>query len=677
MALHEAGAGDADELAALAQGLDVLGAAVAHGGAQAADQLEHGVGQGALEGHAALDALGQRLSIEHNLIQTIAKGGVNADACDPVGQIDDIIVLVLVLVKPAYACEDRYTRIARVSLGRTLYERRTFRAIGIVTITILLSVGLRPLDRHTHNGIVKCFVLECVPVGILGLFKVKETNDEEKVLIYLKENQNKEFLEFLEPKKDRNSINEEFLNKGILPKCFPTSITIPPNSTSTVSEKILMQDELILDIVGIKYGIFNVTTEQYVNPDGNGLYFSCENILKDDYYSTIITGKKKLYVNLNDIQIYKEMPRLDIIKVNNIYDNDTLNLYEYQEFLFNFEMENKGNYNIDEIDYFVYVYKKEDYKVCIKEGNIKHLININDKYNFEYKYFHLSAHYKIEFRFYLKSDKYEKENENSEELISPYIFYFKKLNTNNLLNFSFPKIIPQINSNSIEEICKMDKRLPNNFKYVYSFNKKIFSFNASNTRKNKIFLEIKDNNNLIKKEIITDDYSKEIEFEINSGSKLSDIKIEWECDSGVINNLKGAMSIGDIFPNLKNDFVDENFFGFSLDVDKKNNEECGNDINIFEIKYCVKNNSDKNFNNLKLMCYVYQNINEGEISLNDDLFYEGSLISFKNNLKQNEELINKIVIYLDKKFDNYCTTFLLINSDDKIVYMSPINRNLI
>ena len=438
-----------------------------------------------------------------------------------------------------------------------------------------------------------------------------------------------------------------------------------------------MQDELIFDIVGIKYDIFNVTTEQYVNPDGNGLYFSCENILKDDYYSTIITGKKKLYVNLNNIQIYKEIPRLDIIKVNNIYDNDTLNLYEYQEFLFNFELKNNGNYIIDEIDYFVYVYKKEDYKVSIKEGSIKQLINIGEKYNFEYKYFHLSAHYKIEFRFYLKSDKYEKENENSEELISPYIFYFKKLNTNNLLNFSFPKIIPQINSNSIEEICKMDKRLPNNFKYVYSFNKKIFSFNASNNRKNKIFLEIKDNNNLIKKEIITDDYSKEIEFEISSGSKLSNVKIEWECDSGVINNLKGAMSIGDIFPNLKNDFVDENFFKFSLDVNKKNNEECGDDINIFEIKYCVKNNSDKNFSNLKLMCYVYQNINEGEISLNEDLFYEGSLISFIENLKPNENLVNKIELFLDKKYDNYCTTFLLINPDNNIVYMSPINQNLV
>ena len=480
-----------------------------------------------------------------------------------------------------------------------------------------------------------------------------------------------------ELKSNESEKKEESLNEGLLPKCYPTSITIPPNSVSTVSEKILIQDELVFDIIGIKYDIFNITTEQYINPDGNGLYFSCENILKDDYYSTIITGKKKLYINLNDIQIYKEIPRLDIIRVKNISDNDILNLYEYQEFLFNFELKNNGNYLIDEIKYFVYIYKKEDYKVCIKEGTIKKLIDLNEVYNFEYKYFHLSAHYKIEFRFYLISEKYEKENETSEELINPYIFYFKKLSTNNLLNFSFPKRIPQVNSNSIEEICKMDKRLPNDFKYVYSVNKKIFSFNANNTRKNKILLEIKDNNNLIKKESITNDFSKEIEFEISSGSKLCDVKIEWECDNGDINNLKGAMRIGDIFPNIKNNFIDENYFKFDLEVNKKGSEECGDDMNIFVIKYCVKNNCDKDFKNLKLMCYIYQNLTDDELSFNEDLFYEGSLISLIDELKSKESFFNKIELYLDKKYNNYCTTFLLINLDNNTVYMSPINQNLI
>ena len=47
-----------------------------------------------------------------------------------------------------------------------------------------------------------------------SLLTKKETKDEEQVLIYLKENNNKEFLEFLEPKVDRNSINDDFLNKS-------------------------------------------------------------------------------------------------------------------------------------------------------------------------------------------------------------------------------------------------------------------------------------------------------------------------------------------------------------------------------------------------------------------------------------------------------------------------------
>ena len=470
--------------------------------------------------------------------------------------------------------------------------------------------------------------------------------------------------------------------KNKLPKCFPTTITIPPESKLSASIKILMLDEIIFDIIGIKYDIFNFTTEQYINPNGNGLYFSYENILKDDYYSTIITGKNKLYINLTNIQIYKEIPRLDIIKMNPMLNNDILTLFEFQEFLFNFELKNNGNYIINEINYFIYVYKKEDYKVCIKEGYIKQMINLGDTYNFEYKYFHLSSFYKIEFRFYLKSDKYIKENESSEEIINPYIFFFKKLNTDHLLNFSLPKIIPRINNNTIEEICKIDKRLPLQYKYIYSFNKKIFSFNASNNKKNKILLEIKYNENIIKKENIYDEYSREIEFEINNENDLSEIKIEWQCDnnnnSNKNNNLKGAMLIGDIFPSIKNsNILNENYFELDLNINKRTNEECGDDINIFEIKYCAKNNSNKIFNNLKMICYIYQNITEGEISLNDDLFYEGSLISFIDILKPNDSLVNNIILYLDKIYDNYCTTFLLINPHNNIVYMSPLNKNLI
>ena len=222
----------------------------------------------------------------------------------------------------------------------------------------------------------------------------------------------------------------------------------------------------------------------------------------------------------------------------------------------------------------------------------------------------------------------------------------------------------------------MDKRLPYNYNYIYAFNKKIFSFSVSNNRKNKISLLIKDeNNSIIKQETINDEYSKEISFDININAKLSNINIFWECANGIL-NLKGAMSIGDIFPSLKNNIIDQNYFQFSLDINKKNDDVWGDEINIFDIKYSVKNISDKNFKDLKLFCYVYQNINDADFSLNDELFYEGSLISSINILETNESLINDIVLYLDKKYENYATTFLLINPDNNTVYMSPINKEL-
>ena len=485
---------------------------------------------------------------------------------------------------------------------------------------------------------------------------------------------------------DTKEIDENF-NKGRLPICFPTSVTIPPNEKATVIEKIKMVDEVIFDIIGIKYDVFNFTTEQYIDANGNGLYYCCENLLKDNYYSTVSTGKKKIFVNLKGIQVYKEIPQLEIINLNSIstYDNNNnnnyipsdtvMNLYEYQEYIFPFEFKNNGNYPIDEITYFVYNYKKEDYKICLFENTVKNKIDIGETYKIEYKYIHKRTNYKIEFRFYLKSNKKDIENENEEEIIKPYIFYFKRINTENLLNFDNPKIIPEVNNNSIEEICKRDNRLPFNYNYVYSYNKQIFSFSASNSRKNKISLLIKDENNILKQESINDEYSKEISFDININTKLSNVNIFWECANGIM-NVKGNMNIYDIFPILKNNLKEENYFQFSLDVKKNNDQGCGDEMNIFDITYSVKNTSDKKFNDLKLFCYVYQNINESEFSLNDELFYEGSLISSKNVLEPNESLMNRIILYLEKKYLNYATTFLLINPENKTVYMSPINKEL-
>src|SRR4051812_42294836 len=59
--LEDRGAGDLDEAGLGAELLDGPGAAVAHAGAEAADELEDEVGQGSLVGDAALDPLGDEL----------------------------------------------------------------------------------------------------------------------------------------------------------------------------------------------------------------------------------------------------------------------------------------------------------------------------------------------------------------------------------------------------------------------------------------------------------------------------------------------------------------------------------------------------------------------------------------------------------------------------------------
>ena len=522
--------------------------------------------------------------------------------------------------------------------------------------------------------------------NIIILFERKKMDKES-------ENSTKQSDSTNEDKKGEENQNkpDENFNKGKLPICFPTSVTIPPKEKVLVVEKIKMVDEVIFDIIGIKYDIFNFTTEQYIDWNGNGLYFSFENSLKDNYYSSISVSKKKTLINLTGIQIYKEIPQLEIINLNsidikynnnkandnlNIADDDIINLYEYQEYIFPFEFKNNGNYPIDEIFYNVYVYKKEDYKVSIHEESIKKKIDIGDTTKIEYKYIHKRSNCKIEFRFHLKSNKNDIENENEEEILKPYIFYFKRINTENLLNFEDPKIIPQVNNNKIEEICKIDKRLPYNYNYIYAFNKKIFSFSASNSRKNKISLIIKDDkDSIIKKDSIDDKYSKEVSFDLNMNTDLSKINIFWECANDIL-DLKGAMNILDIFPNLKNNLSERNYFQFSIDIDKKNGEGLGDEIDIFDIKYHIKNISDKKFNELKLYCYIYQNINDSEINLDDELFFEGSLFTTFSSVEPNQSMDNRIVIYFDKKYLNYSTTFLLIDPESSTVYMSPLNKEL-
>src|SRR5690242_15970956 len=68
VALAQAGRRDADELRPLAQLLNAATAAVAHSGAQAADELIHQIGQQALVRHAAFDAFRNQLTARRSLL---------------------------------------------------------------------------------------------------------------------------------------------------------------------------------------------------------------------------------------------------------------------------------------------------------------------------------------------------------------------------------------------------------------------------------------------------------------------------------------------------------------------------------------------------------------------------------------------------------------------------------
>ena len=83
-----------------------------------------------------------------------------------------------------------------------------------------------------------------------------------------------------------------------------------------------------------------------------------------------------------------------------------LELYEFQYYTFSFSLENTGAYDINELNCYIYAYKKDDYKIALDEQKVKTLIKVGKNYNFNYKYLHKSSNKKSEFRMYYVS--YEK-----------------------------------------------------------------------------------------------------------------------------------------------------------------------------------------------------------------------------------------------------------------------------
>ena len=468
-------------------------------------------------------------------------------------------------------------------------------------------------------------------------------------------------------------------NETNKPISYPSNIIISPESSIELILKIKLINEGKIDIIGLSYDIGNITTNQFVDFNGKGFFSTYDNYINDPLYNN--KSKKKELISLRNIQIYKEIPLIDISFDDNLivdYLDDSINLFEYQEYEFNFSLKSNDNYPIDEIKCYIFVYKKNNTKICVKEINLKSnndepLINFGEIYKLKYLYLHLKTNYKIEFRIYYISKVNEKETINDEIILKPYIFYHKNINTKPILDFKTINLFPKIESDNIKYLTKLDSRIKKDYRLIYGTEFKYCSFNIINHNQNKIEFKIVNNNKNknILNEIIDCNYSIEIPLLIDNSIELSDLIIYWNFLTN--KKINGKFILIDAYQNYDNLLTREKVLEMRISINKIVNS----DIEYNEITYSCINNTDYEKNNLKLYVYIYE-INEYKFITSDfipdnELFYEGTLVSKIKKLKVNETFSNTIKLYniLKKEIR---TTFSIIDNENKIIFLSPNDK---
>ena len=156
---------------------------------------------------------------------------------------------------------------------------------------------------------------------------------------------------------------------------------------------------------------------------------------------------------------------------------------------------------------------------------------------------------------------------------------------------------------------------------------------------------------------------------------MSEFNLEWEFQNR--NNVKGRIDLSQIFKEFSFKFTNSVLivikqikFEIAAEYIKINN------LGYISVDYKIKNNTDKNFKDLKIYIYLYQIIDENMIYnnfLKDDIFYEGSLYDIIK-LDGNESYNMNIKIFpLDN--EEVSTTLLVIDSQSHIIYMSPTSKS--
>lgn len=467
---------------------------------------------------------------------------------------------------------------------------------------------------------------------------------------------------------------------------YPSTITISPESKVDIIVKNHPISQGQVDIIGVSYEIMNSISKQYVDSNGNGLYYSQENLFVDSTTKKIGPGsKKKKLINLKNIQIYPEIPVLDIKILDNSINSidDSIELYEHQEYTFSFLIENTGKYSIDEIKCNVYAYKKEDYKISLKEINIKTgsdgktIIPPGGNYKIDYVYLHKSSHLKIEFRVYYISHQRNKETEGDEILLKPFLLYAKTIHTEKLLDIKDIKLLPKIDGCSIGEIVKSDSRLHKRYNYTYCASLNIFSFTISNWNQNKMFIKLFDKESkLLKEELIKHNFSKEISFECPLDMDFMSMVLKW--DFITTENVKGVINLKDIFNDYTHIFKKRKCeILFEINVKQSKEDTTGLDYSL--IRYKIVNKSGRILNKTKILIYFFQ-FYDGNYIYNDYLpdeilFYEGSLVQLpKSPIEDNGSFENEIKLYKSDTLTMIKTSMVMLDKESETVYLCPFDK---
>ena len=491
-------------------------------------------------------------------------------------------------------------------------------------------------------------------------------------------------LQFYNPLDIELEINKiHILFSGAQPTVYPSSIVIPPKTSLFIATKIRPNEEGTTTIIGVKYEMINTIGIQYVDDNGNGLFFNYENKYID-LAKTFLNAAaiKQQLITLSNIKIYPEIPKLNYKLIGNEFLGEKLNLFDNQLYSFQFKLTNVGIYDVDKLTCYIYVYKSNNYKVTLDEINKEVKIKKNGgEFIFSYQYWHKSMYEKIEFKIYYSSKEcLEKALVKDDVLLKQYLYYTNTIETFHTFNFSAISIKPMIMSSDVQEIALMDKKITYNYTSYFCSNKNYIGFLFENIHESHLDIKINDDSidEVIQTAIIDGNKSKEISTEIRADSTLKDICIQWQLTD--LFNCKGKIILSDIIPYYNVNMWRK--FSFFLRNEKIEDKTDENNIDYYKCYFSIKNNQKSTHNGLKFQIYVYQSLSGNQEDnfiynnlLNDKLFIEGCLSLSINKLESNEFFNYEINLYPLVK-EEFNVTCILLDREKKEVYFCPSVINL-